>query len=79
MARREIVKGLYSAQLREWYGLSVAMSDDIGEKLIEDAMGDMLDAVLCAVQAGWAYIERERGYGIPVECDKDEGWIVDAL
>ena len=79
MARREIVKGLHSAQLQEWYGLSVKMSDDVEELLIEDAMGDMLDAVLCAVQAGWVYIQREKGYGIPAGCDKDEGWIADAL
>lgn len=77
MARREIVEGLRSKQLREWYGLSVEMSDTLGEILIEDAMGDMLDAVLCAVQAGWAYMEREKGYGIPAKCDRDEGWIVD--
>jgi hypothetical protein len=77
MARREIVKGLRSEQFRAWHGLSVEMSDETGEKLIEDAMGDMLDAVLCAVQAGWAYMRRERGYGIPAECDRDEGWIVD--
>ncbi|HLZ61432.1 MAG TPA: DUF429 domain-containing protein, partial [Ktedonosporobacter sp.] len=78
MARREIVKGLRSEQLQEWYGMSVAIPDDSGELLIKDAMGDMLDAVLCALQAGWAYMQRERGYGIPAECDRDEGWIVDA-
>lgn len=78
MVRREIVKGLRSEQLQEWYGLSVEMSNDVEGLLIEDAMGDMLDAVLCAVQAGWTYIQRERGYGIPAECDRDEGWIVDA-
>lgn len=78
MARREIVQGLCSERLREWYGLSVEMSDEMREMLIADAMGDMLDAVMCAAQAGWAYLARERGYGIPVECDKEEGWIVDA-
>lgn len=77
-ARREIVNGLRSEEFRKSYGLSLAMSEDLGEKLIEDAMGDMLDAVLCAVQAGWACTQRERGYGIPAECDRDEGWIVDA-
>jgi hypothetical protein len=40
-------------------------------------MGDELDAVLCAVQGGWAYLQRDRGYGIPVEIDALEGWIVD--
>jgi hypothetical protein len=79
MARQEIVQGLISKRLVEWYGLSVVMSDEMMETLVKDAMGDALDAVLCAVQAGWAYLERESGYGIPVECDKDEGWIVDAM
>jgi hypothetical protein len=76
MARREIVHGLHSDRLVEWYGLSVRMSDEMGETLVQDAMADMLDAVLCAVQAGWAYVRRERGHGIPMECDRDEGWIV---
>ncbi len=79
MARREVVQGLISERLVERYGLSVEMSDEMAEILVQDAMGDILDAVLCAVQAGWAYLERERGYGIPVECDGDEGWIVDAM
>jgi hypothetical protein len=39
-------------------------------------MGDMLDALLCAVQAARAYLGRDEGYGIPMECDRDEGWIV---
>ncbi len=78
MARREIMEGLRSERLRGWYGLSVEMSDEMAELLVHDAMGDMLDAVLCAVQAGWVYLERARGYGIPAACDKDEGWIVDA-
>ena len=79
MARSEIVKGLRSGMLVKEYGLAVLMTDEMAERLAEDAMGDELDAVLCAVQAGWAYLERERGYGVPVECDGDEGWIVDAF
>ena len=77
MARREIVQGLSSARLAECYGLSVELSDEMAEMLVQDAMGDMLDAVLCAAQAGWSYMQREKGYGIPAECDRDEGWIVD--
>jgi hypothetical protein len=79
MARREMVKGLRSGLLVASYGVTVDMSDGIAELLVQDAMGDKLDAVLCAVQAGWACLEKERGYGIPGECDKDEGWIVDPL
>ena len=77
MARREIVDGLCSGKLVKEYGLAVLMTDEMAERLVEDAMGDELDAVLCAVQAGWAYLERENGYGVPVECDGGEGWIVD--
>lgn len=77
MARREIVDGLCSGKLVKGYGLAVLMTDEMAERLVEDAMGDVLDAVLCAVQAGWAYLERENGYGVPVECDGGEGWIVD--
>ena len=77
-ARREIIRGLCSERLKGWYGLTVEMPDEMGEMLVEDAMGDRLDAVLCAVQAGWACLECERGFGIPTECDGDEGWIVDA-
>ncbi|HEU0003543.1 MAG TPA: hypothetical protein VFQ36_21730, partial [Ktedonobacteraceae bacterium] len=51
VARREIVQGLHSERLVIWYGLSVEMSGEIEEMLVQDAMGDMLDAVLCAVQA----------------------------
>ncbi len=79
IARQEILRGLSSERLVKWYGLSVEMSGEMEGIMVQDGMGDMLDAVLCAVQAGWAYMERERGYGIPVECDKDEGWIVDAI
>lgn len=75
--RREIVGALCSRLLQEIYGLTMELSDDMTNSLVQDAMGDRLDAVLCAAQAGWAYLERERGYGIPFNCDKDEGWIVD--
>jgi hypothetical protein len=78
-ARREMIQGLRTDQLMDTYGLAVEMAEDMVELLARDAMGDRLDAVLCAVQAAWAFLEREKGYGIPPHCDKDEGWIVDPL
>ena len=40
-------------------------------------MGDALDALLCALQAAWAYTQREQGYEILSTCDALEGCIVD--
>jgi Protein of unknown function (DUF429) len=76
-ARRALVDGLCSAELRERYGLALALSPAMREALVSEAMGDDLDAVLCAIQAAWAYTQREQGYGIPADCKRDEGWIVD--
>ncbi|HEX6484102.1 MAG TPA: hypothetical protein VF043_35095 [Ktedonobacteraceae bacterium] len=79
MARTGIIGDLCSETLVNCYGLHVELTDDMAEMLIKDAMGDKLDAVLCAVQAGWAFLQRDRGYGIPEECDRGEGWIVDPI
>ena len=45
----------------------------------EDASGDKLDAVLCAIQAAWAWKKRDRRYGRPHSADKLEGWIADPV
>jgi hypothetical protein len=29
------------------------------------------------VQAAWAYTKRDESWGVPEECDRDEGWILD--
>jgi hypothetical protein len=76
-ARRKIATGLLSPKLREHYGLSVALSGEAVDQLVHDSAADQLDALLCAVQAGWAYSRRREDYGIPAECDTLEGWIVD--
>jgi dihydroorotase len=39
---------------------------------------DRLDAVLCLVQAAWAWSRRDANYGLPVRADRIEGWIVGA-
>jgi len=48
----------------------------IRQRLIEDASGDSLDAVLCAVQAGWA--AARPNWGMPRRVPPCEGWIVSA-
>ena len=46
---------------------------------IQDGSGDQLDGLLCAIQAGWAYTQRDHNYGIPADCDPLEGWIADPV
>ncbi len=49
----------------------------LATELVGDPTADLLDAVLAAVQAAWAWGRRAHGYGIPPEADPAEGWIVD--
>ena len=44
--------------------------------LLEDGSGDLLDAVICAVQAAWA--ARRPRYGLPADAPSGEGWILSA-
>jgi hypothetical protein len=76
-AREKIINGLRSKDVRAHFGFDVHFSDDYAEAFIRDGSGDELDALLCAVQVGWAYSQRDQNYGIPAGCDPLEGWIVD--
>ena len=76
-ARVTLLAGLESAVLREVYGFAVEMDARWRDEFVQDPSADALDSLLCAVQAGWAYEKRDEGYGVPTECDLDEGWILD--
>jgi hypothetical protein len=56
--------------------LKVKADQKLKRRLIDDASGDSLDAVLCAIQAAQA--TRRRGYGLPRNVIGCEGWIVGA-
>jgi hypothetical protein len=58
--------------------LPVEVSKRLQQKLIEDASGDSLDAVICAAQAAWGWQRRRRNFGLPSRVDPVEGWIVTA-
>jgi hypothetical protein len=75
IARRELVEGLLSSQLPGRYGLSLEIETAMADTLVLDPSADQLDALLCAIQAGWA-VSQPR-FGIPADCDPAEGWIVD--
>ena len=58
--------------------LPIGASAALRRKLIDDASGDSLDAVICAVQAAWGWQRRRRNFGLPARIATCEGWIVSA-
>jgi len=71
--RRAILDHILNGQIEASYGLFVKAS----KNLADDPSGDQLDALLCAIQAAWAWTMRERDYGAPLDTDPLEGWIAD--
>ena len=62
-------------QTQSIYGLKV----EADPSLAGDPSGDRLDALLCAVQAAWAWTQREQGFGMPAAIDPLEGAIADPI
>lgn len=54
----------------------LAMPARLRRACVDDASGDSLDAVLCALQAAWGQLQYERNFGLPPDTDPLEGWIV---
>jgi hypothetical protein len=77
-AREGILRGLGSPEAEQYYGFTIHFAAR-AHQFIQDGSGDQLDALLCAVQAGWAYSQPAENFAIPAACDPLEGWIVDPL
>jgi Protein of unknown function (DUF429) len=75
IARKDLVDALEQGRLRS--GLRLKLSHAQRESLIDDASGDLLDAVLCLMQAAWA--STQPNHGLPQSIDPVEGWILGAL
>lgn len=76
IARKDLITALENGQTR--LGLRLKVSHAQRDMLADDASGDSLDAVLCLMQAAWAAQQGAPRYGLPVEMDALEGWIVTA-
>lgn len=76
IARKDLITALEHGQTR--LGLRLKVSHAQRDALADDGSGDSLDAVLCLVQAAWAAQQGGPGYGLPVNMDTLEGWIVTA-
>jgi hypothetical protein len=59
------------------YSIKVQMPPELKSECINDQSGDVLDSVLCAIQAAWSYSRKDRNYGIPGNANVLEGWICD--
>ncbi len=73
-ARERIVSALEAGAHR--WGIRLE-AGGFRDALLDDGSGDLLDAVLCAALAAWAWQRRDERYGMP-EFDALEGWIVGA-
>jgi hypothetical protein len=72
-ARTDMLQAISDGVLQGRYGFAV----DASPALADDPTGDRLDALLCAVQAAWAWTQRQQGFGAPASMDRLEGWIAD--
>ena len=75
VVRRTILAALRTGRHR--LGVRVKFSSrELQREAQSDGSGDLLDAVLCAVQAGWASLKPR--FGLPRGIPACEGWIVSA-
>ena len=79
IARKDMLTALENGQTR--LDLRLKLTHAQRDRLVDDATGDSLDAVLCLMQAAWAHQQHKDGkprYGLPAEVDPLEGWIITA-
>ncbi|SEA92221.1 DUF429 domain-containing protein [Variovorax sp. YR216] len=79
LARNDLLAALERGSAR--LELRLVAHGDLRERLLADAKGDHIDAVMCLVQAAWGAARRTSegpGYGLPSTVDPLEGWIVTA-
>lgn len=76
--RRAIRAAMWSEMTRgdNPLGIKVRASASLAKRILADGRGDLLDAVICAMQAAWAWQRRNDAFGLPAAMDPLEGWIV---
>ncbi len=74
--RDTMLRRLERGDLSRPYGFDVTIAPALREHALEDDKGDVIDSLLCAMLAAWAYTRRHAGWGVPAGVTA-EGWIVD--
>ncbi|MEN8130571.1 MAG: DUF429 domain-containing protein [Pseudomonadota bacterium] len=72
-ARKDLLQTITNNGVYRTHGLHV----EAPISLADDPGADHLDALLCAIQAAWAWLQRDNGFGAPHPTDPLEGWIAD--
>lgn len=72
-ARKELLKNITGNGVLTTHGLSVKAPSHLSD----DPGADHLDALLCAIQAAWAWTKRKENFGAPNTVDPLEGWNAD--
>jgi hypothetical protein len=72
-ARRDLMAALLGGKAQKSYGARVEASPCFAD----DPSGDQIDALLCAIQAAWAWNNQAKHFGAPSKLDQLEGWIAD--
>lgn len=76
-ARRDARELILSALERgEIVGIPALLSAAQRKDVLDDPMADRLDALMCALQAAWAWQRRVDAFGLPPGFDRLEGWTV---
>ena len=73
-ARKRIVAAL--VEIGGPFGFRLQADTRQRRDLVKDPSGDRLDAVLAAMQAGWAFRRRAQNFGLPANIHPLEGWIL---
>lgn len=76
IARKDLLHAAEQGHAR--LGLRLKLTHAQRDRVIDDASGDLLDAVLCLMQAAWGARQGAPLYGLPATLDPLEGWIVGA-
>lgn len=74
IARKDLIEALEQGRTR--LSLRLKLTHAQRDALVDDARGDLLDAVLCLLQAAWA--SGQANYGLSADMDPLEGWIISA-
>ena len=75
IARSALLDTLLSPIFVQIYGFALKLESSLVTSAQSDKSGDTLDAILCALQAAWAFTMPN--FSIPPDCDPLEGWIID--